>query len=258
MKLITLSDLHIDVRWFKHPFYKDVDSETIVIIPGDVAPLTHYSFRPILADICNHVRFLLFVPGNHEFYGCDVIRDKKILTDMEDDISNFLLLDNKSITIDGVNFIGSTMWTDMNHSDPLSMHVCEYNMNDFWIIKNGRTRLTPEATVEFHNKSIAFIEEELINSQYDSAITTNTNIVITHHAPSYASVIEKYKGDACNAGFASELSELIFKYSIKYWIHGHMHSGLDYILGNTRVVCNPRGYHDKENPTFNPRLELEL
>lgn len=255
MNVLVLSDLHVDARPFKGVFTDD-NKEDIVIIPGDIGPMHHFRFESTIRDICSHVRFLLFVPGNHEFYGLDVIKDKQIVKDLATTISNFILLDNDFVVIDGVKFIGSTMWTDMEKSNYFALHACKQNMNDFWIIRNGAGKFTPEDSVEFHKVAIAFIEEELLNSQYDPLV--KENVVITHHAPSFASIVPKYRGDAINAGFASELSEMILNHNIKYWIHGHMHSKLDYMIGSTRVICNPRGYNDKENPVFKPKLSLTI
>lgn len=257
-RVLVLSDLHADVRPFKGKFKHDY-SDAIVLLPGDVCPLSYYRFESTITDICNNVRMLLFTPGNHEYYGHDIVRDQQVLVDLQAKINNFVVLDNKSIVIDGVRFIGSTLWTNMDNRDFFTMHACKNGMNDFWIIRNNGHMFTPDESVDLHNKSIAFIEEELIQSCYEPTTEESPiNIVMTHHAPSYKSVIEKYKGQAINGGFASELSELILKYPIKYWIHGHMHAGLDYMIGDTRVICNPRGYNDKENPNFNPKLELIL
>jgi Icc-related predicted phosphoesterase len=255
MKLLVLSDLHVDVRPFKDTFNKD-DSDAIVILPGDIGSMKHFRFETTINNICKHVRYLLFVPGNHEYYNCDIIRDKQVLVNIDDNIPNFILLDNKAITIDGIKFIGSTLWTDMNNSDYFSMHACKQSMNDFWIIRNNGLLFTPKDTVVLHNIGLEFIKFELDDSSTRDDVLTN--IVITHHAPSYASVIAKYKGDAINPAFASELSDMIFDRDIKYWIHGHMHSKLDYMIGETRIICNPRGYNDKENPEFDPKLNLSF
>jgi predicted phosphohydrolase len=254
MKIFTLSDLHVDVRPFTETF--EGHNDDIVIIPGDICPINHYRFESTIRNICNNVKYLLFVPGNHEYYNCDIVKDSNILCKLEEKISNFIILNNKTITLNNIKFIGSTMWTDMNKRNPLSMHACKYHMNDFWIIKNNNKTFTPESSVDLHEEAITFIEEEILNTIYLS--NDQDIIVITHHAPSYQSVIEKYKEDIVNPAFASELSEMILKYKIKYWIHGHMHSKLDYMIGETRVICNPRGYNDKENPDFNPKMELEI
>lgn len=255
MKLLLLSDLHVDVRPFKGVFNKD-DNDAVVLLPGDLCPLYHFRFETTIRDICNHVKYLLFVPGNHEYYGCDLVKDKHYLTKLTTDVPNFIVLDNASFIIDGVKFIGSTLWTDMNKSDYFSMHACKANMNDFWIIHNNGLKFSPADSVSLHLIGLQYILFELSDSSAREDISTN--IVLTHHAPSYGSIVPKYKNDAVNAAFTSELSEHIYDRNIKYWVHGHMHSHIDYMIGDTRIICNPRGYNDRENPTFDPKLVLPM
>ena len=46
-----------------------------------------------------------------------------------------------------------------------------------------------------------------------------------------------------NGGYHSNLEEFIMdRPNIKLWTHGHTHEDFDYMVGDTRVVCNPRGY----------------
>jgi Icc-related predicted phosphoesterase len=73
------------------------------------------------------------------------------------------------------------------------------------------------------------------------------DIVVTHMAPSFLSVHEKYKNDMnINGSYASDLSELILDTKPELWFHGHMHDSFDYTIGNTRILCNPRGYVGEE------------
>ena len=86
-------------------------------------------------------------------------------------------------------------------------------------------------------------------------------VVITHHAPSFMSVNDRYKGDTLmNGGYASELGEFILDHeNIKLWCHGHMHDPVDYMIGTTRIVANPRGYVGQEDTDrFNPNFVVEL
>ena len=47
--------------------------------------------------------------------------------------------------------------------------------------------------------------------------------------------------------------------NIKLWIHGHVHNNFDYMIGDTRVICNPRGYEMyQENFEFKPDLEVDI
>lgn len=249
MKLMVLSDLHADVRSMRFKF-TEKDKDKIVIIPGDVSPISHFIFEETIRAACIHVKQVIFVPGNHEYYLCDIATIKKRLYEYETVFDNFVVLDNKSIIIDDVKYIGSTMWTDMNNRDWFTMNACNRGMNDFRLIHNNGKVLTPDETVDFFIESVKFISEELITSN------SRENVVITHHAPSYASVGSQYINSPINPGFTSDLSSFILNNKIKYWIHGHMHSNVDYMIGDTRVVCNPRGYSDMENVKFDPRMEL--
>jgi Icc-related predicted phosphoesterase len=79
-------------------------------------------------------------------------------------------------------------------------------------------------------------------------------VVVGHHTPSYLSIHDNYKHDRLmNGGYHSDLSEFIMdRPQIKLWTHGHTHEPFDYVLGETRIVCNPRGYggHDRQADVF--------
>lgn len=251
MKIKLLSDLHVDVRPIR-VHYSEEDKDDIVILPGDLAPCYHERFGSTLRALCKHVKMVLFVPGNHEFYGGEISGDREFIAKYEDAIDNLLILDNKSVVIDDVKFIGSTLWTDMNRSNYFTMHSCKQMMNDFYVICNIDNVLVPEDTVTMFNENIDYIRAELAVS------TCDKNIVITHHAPSYASIVPKFAGSIINGAFASELSHMILDSKINYWVHGHMHSKIDYMIGDTRVLCNPRGYNDIENPDFDLNFSFEI
>ena len=73
-------------------------------------------------------------------------------------------------------------------------------------------------------------------------------IVVTHHAPSMYSVAEQYKNDLLSAAFASNLNQFIIEHpQIRLWAHGHCHAPCDYILGETRIICEPFGYYNENN-----------
>ena len=84
-------------------------------------------------------------------------------------------------------------------------------------------------------------------------------VVISHHAPSPRSIADKYRGNALNPAFVSDLEALILEYDIALWIHGHTHTAFDYSIGETRVICNPRGYLPYETDTgYKPDMVLEI
>jgi hypothetical protein len=108
-----------------------------------------------------------------------------------------------------------------------------------------------------HQACRYFLETELAKD-FDGE-----TVVVTHHAPSFQSVHERFAGDKMNICYANNLEALMWYNPIKLWIHGHVHNSLDYIVGDelqsTRVICNPRGYFGyEENRDFDPRLTIEV
>jgi Icc-related predicted phosphoesterase len=88
-------------------------------------------------------------------------------------------------------------------------------------------------------------------------------VVVGHHTPSFQSAHPMYKNEyLMNGGYHSELSEFILDHpQIKLWTHGHIHHCFDYRIGETRIVCNPRGYVSdgySEDSGWNPNIILEV
>ena len=85
-------------------------------------------------------------------------------------------------------------------------------------------------------------------------------IVLSHHAPSFKSIAEKFKGSITNGSFASNLEDIIEKYKIYIWFHGHVHHKVNYFLYNTLIHCNPRGYlmENELNLEFDLNNVIEL
>jgi len=250
MKLQIMSDMHlefgpIDVDTLK----TDAD---VLILAGDIVVARtvnsgcyDYFFEWALKNY-SHV---LMVCGNHEHYGSD-------LNDSFDTIQTrwpkLILLERDTYQIEDIIFYGATLWTDMNKEDPNMMLQAQYGMNDFRTIMNGPVRWAPSDTVIKHNLAKVDIADL---SSYAERI-----VVIGHHSPSYRSVDGRYKNNDLNGAYASDLDDFIeARPNIELWIHGHMHSNNDYMIGKTRILANPRGYYGYElNPDFQPQLVVEL
>jgi Icc-related predicted phosphoesterase len=146
----------------------------------------------------------------------------------------------------------------MNKGDPLTQHAISDMMNDFRVIRNdelGYTKLRPSHVAERHRKTLGYIKQ-IIDANKDKKC-----VVVGHHAPSFQSIGEQYKHDTLmNGGYASDLSEFILdRPQIKLWTHGHMHQTFDYMIGETRVVCNPRGYESAgEVSGWDPSIMIEI
>jgi len=261
MKIALLSDLHLESR--KYSIDQAVLECDVIVLAGDIAP----GRRGLLwaMDLLPYTKAeIIYVMGNHEFYHHDITQVRQQLKAMCDayqspEVNRVHLLDDSEVIIKGVRFLGSTLWTDFmlygleNQQD--CMTDAGLYLNDFRLIRNGQWNFSPADSIELHRKSVAFLEHKLKVDTYGG-----TTVVVSHHAPSFGSVVPRYAKDPISACFASNLDDLL-GYS-KFWLHGHMHDSLDYTVNGTRIVCNPRGYGrhtgTQENDNFNHALILEV
>ncbi len=243
MKINYISDLHLEFG----PLQFEPEAGDILILAGDICIKCRVDWINDIASRFNHV---IYVLGNHEFYRGTInntyAKTKKTLVD------NVHLLENESITIDDVTFHGATLWSDFLNGNPMSYMRCADAMNDYRLIRggSGKYRFKPQIAHSLHNISKVFLQENVKEG----------DVVVTHMAPSFLSVHERYKKDTyINGSYASDLSEVILDTKPELWFHGHMHNSVDYTIGNTRILCNPRGYADVElNPEFTPNALICL
>ncbi len=151
------------------------------------------------------------------------------------------------------------MWTDYRlfgaNNAAAAMRMASQGLNDHRLIswrKNPWQRFRPEEALLTHTASKAFLVETLATP------FAGPSVVVTHHAPQWLSVHPQYRSDLLTAAFVSDLSDLIMEFQPDLWVHGHVHSSFDYAVGCSRVLCNPYGYSDDENPNFNPALVVEV
>lgn len=260
MKIKYMSDLHIDVNESEfidqlNPDHKD----TILVLAGDVCEVDGWKrLVPFLQNICPNYRYVLYVFGNHEFYRGSLTRAKDKLLEKMGEIPNLIIMDRNSIVIDDVKFIGATLWTDMDKSNPMfMMRVGDY-MNDYKVIRWGNNldhylrRLRPVDTLSQHARDFHWLNGELT---YD----TRKTVVITHHAPCISLLqTTKFAGDQMNPAYASRLEDFVADSYIDLWIHGHVHVVMDNDFYGTRIVCNPRGYNLIDVHNFNPNAVIDL
>jgi Icc-related predicted phosphoesterase len=219
------------------------------------------TFRDFLRRVSFQFPHVIYVAGNHEFYhgkwpiGLQYLRDECAR------FPNVYFMENDCRTIDDVTFIGSTLWTDMNKGDPLTLHAIADMMNDFRIIRNsdlGFTNLRPAHVAQAHKKSVGYIRT-VLEGKFDQKF-----VVVGHMAPSRMSTHPRWANEhLMNGGYSSSLDEFILDHpQVKLWTHGHTHEEFDYMIGNTRIVCNPRGYvnHERgsqeEDPYFPKVVEV--
>jgi len=170
--------------------------------------------------------------------------------------ANVHMLEKDRWELDGVVFLGTTLWSDLNHGDPLTMHAVRDMMNDYHQIteKNGEHyhKLRPQATYDEHQRAVAWLSHMLGEDR-------RPTVVVTHHCPSHSSIHPKYATHTLmNGAFTSNLDHLMMDHDhVLLWTHGHTHERFDYQINQTRVVCNPQGY-PREYQGFDPAFVVDL
>lgn len=255
MNIQLISDVHLNFGDLTLP------GGDVLVMAGDIMEAGHlrrYDNAGLNKDIADRYRrfiqeeltkynTVLYVMGNHEHYHntfSDTI--PRIARDLP---ANTTILDNTSFSIGGITFFGGTLWTDCNGGNPLTDIDMQWKMSDYQTIKHKgfvtprphggsyyTNKFTPAFTRSLHKETLVALD-----SLYNE--TREPIVVITHHAPSLASISEKYRGHPMNGAYASNLSDFILdRPRITHWLHGHIHDPVDYMIGSTRILSNPRGY----------------
>lgn len=201
---------------------------------------------------------VVFVPGNHEYYRTSIKEGLAAGYKLADKYDNLFLLDGDSVVLDDYRFVGATLWTNFAlYDEPrLAMAIAKDELNDYQRIKLSKTpfkKFTPAESLHLHH--VAAVD---IDNAYRSQPNKAT-VVVTHHAPSLMSVPPPFLRDGLTPAFASRFEHRILEYQPLLWVHGHIHSPSDYLIGKTRVICNPLGYPgEPSRKTFIPDLVIDL
>lgn len=192
---------------------------------------------------------IVYVLGNHEYEGK---RKEDVIPKLREQLKDFPhihILDNESIVLEGIKFIGTTLWSNFEGSGINSKQEvkkwAKINIVDFSqiFVKNldiighspkYKTWSPDEMECEF-NKAYDFLNYELKQNPFEGP-----KFVVTHFAPTLKSGHPKFKDDLMNAYWVNDLENLM-GFS-EYWVHGHTHESFRYTTEGTEVVCNPRGY----------------
>lgn len=274
MKIALASDIHLE---FGDIDLKNTDRADVLILSGDICVATHLNgknrnrIQTFFERCSSAFSNVIYIMGNHEYYGGDfsttVEKLREFLSGCQ--LHNIHILDTETKVIDDVTFIGGTLWTDMNKEDPITIHAIADMMNDFVCVTNSvkkvaiklmdgsrymrDAKFSPSDAIEEHKKMIEYIRT-VIEGKHDQKY-----VVVGHHGPSKASVHPRFRNERdhiINGGYSSELSEFILDHpQIKVWTHGHTHDKFDYMIGSTRVICNPRGYANYEQSADTFKLE---
>lgn len=241
--LILSGDIMIAQDLHDHPRGDWLLSQEYLWKDGQMRPQKADRFRNFLDRCSKNFQHVIYIAGNHEFYHGKWLASIKYLRDECSYWPNIYFLEKDVKVIDDVAFLGCTLWTDLNKSNPITMHTVQLQMNDHRLIRHdgeGYTRLRAFHTVERHYEHVKWLKETV--PQY------NKVVVVGHMGPTPLSIHPKYKDDFhLNGAYCSDLSEFILDNpNIKLWTQGHTHHAFQYMVGSTMVACNPRGYEGYE------------
>ncbi|OYT92858.1 MAG: metallophosphoesterase [Burkholderiales bacterium PBB3] len=278
MKIQLLSDLHLEVHphWLPTP----TPGADVLVLAGDIG-----SYQPgsLLKDAdFGLARFsprhgwptpVLFVPGNHEYDTQDFDAAHARLRETAERLG-MVWLERETVVLDGVRFVGTTLWTDFDALAPQSSHTtgsgpatanglalqlkardkasraANYYLRKTGVTRHGETWLAPGLR-EQALQCQAWLRAAL------AAPFDGPTVAVTHFAPSLKSADVRYGLTPGTAGFCNALDELLPLAQL--WLHGHLHAPSDYVHQGCRVVANPLGYARKnEQAAFKPQILIEI
>lgn len=260
MHIYYMSDLHLEWRDYDLSYFESVYPRPTLILAGDIYTIRdlpgYYTF---IERACELFKNVIHVCGNHEFYGTSIntglsyIEEHKRWGFLPD---NYTVLENSKKTLrGGITVIGATLWTKIPHTKEglIRGHIADYSR--IWSDQDVGF-VTPEEISQRHALSVNRLNQLVYKEKQKGKKT----IVVTHHLPSFRSIVDKYRDSVLNNAFATETS--LFKHRPDYIIHGHSHSSVDYKTRFTQVLSNPRGYKlrdgSEENTDFNPLAMIEV
>ncbi|MGE8064500.1 metallophosphoesterase [Pseudomonas sp. NPDC089569] len=253
MRIALLSDIHLSVNAIPFP---QVDAD-LVVLAGDIS-------RPAAAiewaRACPAP--ILYVAGNHEFYGSDLISTYEELNRLAQG-TQIHVLERSEHVHEGVRFLGCTLWSDYRLYDDPQARAHGIDLATTLVRDFSRIKISPDFDDLFSPavSQLVFLQTVAWLQDCFTRDSTTPTVVISHFAPTRSSISPIFRDSPINSSFVSDLEERILAWQPALWLHGHTHGSFDYRVGNTRVVCNARGYAKNginENAGFNDALVIEL
>ncbi len=236
MKIQYCSDLHLELRdnsdYIRHNPLQIVGD--ILILAGDITYRNAQNLKhPFFDFVADNFKAVYMISGNHEFYrGCDLsVQDEPELKKIRD---NVFIVNNKSIVIDDINFMFTTLWSEIK---PLNQFKITTYITDFHLIKYHSERLTTDNFNQLHKASLRFLEDAFkANEQLKT-------VVVTHHLPAEICMVDEFKGNSLNDAFMTDLQLLMEGFGADFWIYGHSHrNNPELRMSNTKLITNQLGY----------------
>lgn len=253
MKIRLLSDLHTEFRLpYKTASFSRYKGEDVLVLAGDIA-----SGSTNVMDVIKFFKdqgfpHIVYVAGNHEYYGTSIEDFNTKMREKCAKLDNVYFLNRDSVDIDGVQFIGATLWTNFR-DDPMAALLAKKYIADFKYIRDFTTN---------DAKAMQLIDWDFI-SRETFKHQDKHSVVVTHFLPTDACISPRFRDPRfsdLNPYFANDLAKKIEAFTNVTWLFGHTHDAVDTVCGSTRLVCNPHGYYNAMNDGigFDPFKTIEV
>jgi len=269
-----LSDLHLESN--PHFVAQPLPGADVLVLAGDIGSyqsgsaltrlgvddfgLARFSPRPVREGGADWPTPVLFIPGNHEYDGQEFEEATRRLRSACERWG-LIWLEQQSVILQGVRFMGCTLWTDFDalNGDSLTASLSgrdkAFRAANYYLRKNhslhGGEPMLATAVRELGLQSQTWLREAL------AQLFDGSTVVVTHFAPSLLSADPRYGLTPGTAGFCNALDDLLP--SAQLWLHGHLHCPQDYLSQGCHVVANPLGYaHKGEQKSYRPELLIRL
>lgn len=260
INIALASDLHIELSRGSAPVPELPADADVIVLAGDITNRYHKTknqFEQTFAAFrAKFTQPILFIPGNHEYYGShyQTLNNELPVICKKYDIT-FLQMGYADIK--GVRFFGCTLWSNflLNGKEemPWVVHSAQGKLADFRAISYGEDGLIRSTdTKKLFNENIEWLSKAI-----DECPSNMKKVICTHFGPERGCVSPEFAGDELNAYFVNDLSEFMVEKEPDLWLFGHTHFNVDYRVGKTRIVSNQKGYQ-RETTLFNPKLCITL
>jgi predicted phosphodiesterase len=274
LRVALASDVHLE---FGDLDLKNNDGADVLVLAGDICVARelpnvdsryHDRFHEFFARCAAEFKNVIYIAGNHEHYHGNFDSTLNIMREQLSKHNNIHVMEKEMIDLGDVTFLAGTLWTDFNKEDRSTMRTVTGVMNDFncitapggrihsWVDADRNlhyrdSKLSPEDLVKEHKDMLHFIDSVITSERIFAA--DRKYVVVGHHSPSKLSTKPQYEDDwEVNGAYSSDLTKFIKAHpEIKVWVHGHSHSRFSYMVGNTHIIANPRGYVGYESVADN-------
>lgn len=246
MKIQLISDIHLEY-YDEYPGLTNFvnPSATVLVLAGDICYYKHPYFLRFFREASLSFKYVVYVPGNHEYYTKSLI-DLEFKTfdaidneirDMLKPFSNVKMLQKQTFVLNNVKFLGTTLWYDTPPTDNRLKNVM-YTQHENFVLYKNTLMPDPKQIYDINRSQYSWLSNEL------KFCKNYFTIVITHYLPSPKCVATFFEKSPDNYLFYSNCDDLLKKSDI--WMYGHTHIGKKMNVGKCFVISNPCGSYQEQ------------